>query len=83
MNIINWIKRVFQKTSINLNPSSSPALIRFLKSMHIGYAEWHDGVGYDLNALKECLASKNIDVKLFAARYLKEKNVVDRLIHNS
>lgn len=29
----------------------SPALDRFLKSMNIGYIEWHDGLGYDLDAL--------------------------------
>jgi hypothetical protein len=32
-----------------------------------------------IEALKECLLSKNIDVKLFAVRYLKEMNVVDRV----
>lgn len=37
----------------NPPPVSSPALERFLKSMHIGFVEWHDGIGYDLDALKE------------------------------
>jgi len=32
-----------------------------------------------IEALKECLLSKNIDVKLFAVRYLKEMNIVDRV----
>ncbi len=37
------------------NPFSafSPALERFLKSMNIGFIEWHDGIGYDLDALTE------------------------------
>lgn len=99
---------------------SSPAYEKFLGSMKIGHAEWHDGTGYDLHALKElsgeeakqvedllisrkaqdwrdvealaalntpraiaaleeCLRSKNIDVRLFAVRYLKEKNMMDRV----
>lgn len=107
------LKKIFGKPS-------SPALEKFLKSMEIGYMEWHDGIGYDLSAmrelcgkelkqvetllisgkdrdwrdvealaalntpsaieaLKECLLSQNIDVKLFAVRYLKEMNVVDRV----
>lgn len=35
--------------------SSQPtdALEKFLGSMKIGYMEWHDGVGYDLKALRE------------------------------
>lgn len=32
-----------------------------------------------VEALKECLRSKNIDVRLFAVRYLKEMNVIDRV----
>jgi hypothetical protein len=31
----------------------SPAMEKFLKSMQIGFIEWHDGIGYDLDALKE------------------------------
>lgn len=34
-------------------PEASPALERFLKSMKIGFHEWHDGIGYDLAALQE------------------------------
>ncbi len=100
--------------------TSSPALEKFLRSMQIGYIEWHDGIGYDLDALrnlqgaelkqiesllisrkdldwrevealaslntapaiealKECLHSENIDVRLFAVRYLKEMNIEDRV----
>lgn len=32
-----------------------------------------------VEALKECLQSPNIDVRLFAVRYLKEKNILDRV----
>lgn len=110
----NWFKPAKQP------PPPSPALERFLKSMKIGFIEWHDGIGYDLEALKElgphelkqveallisqkdadwrdvdalaalktgpaitalkeCLQSPNIDVRLFAVRHLKEMNVVDRI----
>jgi hypothetical protein len=31
---------------------TSEAAMAFARSLHIGYAEWHDGVGYDLDALK-------------------------------
>jgi len=110
---MNMLKKLFGK-------KSSPALEKFLRSMKIGYTEWHDGTGYDLRALrelsgeevkrvenllvsrkdqdwrdvealavlntpraiealKECLRSKNIDVRLFAVRYLKEMNILDRV----
>lgn len=107
------LKKLFGK-------KSSPALEKFLQSMNIGYAGWHDGASYDLRALRElsgeevkqvenvliprkdqdwrdvealaalntpraiealkaCLQSKNIDVRLFAVRYLKEMNIIDRV----
>ena len=31
----------------------SPAYNRFIKSMHIGFHEWHDGIPYDLEALEQ------------------------------
>lgn len=31
----------------------SNAYDKFMKSMNIGYEEWHDGIGYDLDALRE------------------------------
>jgi hypothetical protein len=98
----------------------SDNLQKFLKSMEIGFFEWHDGTGYDLEilnklnpeetkfietllisrkdqdwrdveglatlktplaieALKACLTSPNNEVKLFAVRYLKEMNIMDRI----
>jgi hypothetical protein len=30
---------------------SSPNYSRFIESMNIGYMQWHDGTGYDLEAL--------------------------------
>jgi hypothetical protein len=44
----NWFKPSNQPV-----PPPSPTLERFLKSMQIGFIEWHDGIGYDLDALKE------------------------------
>lgn len=32
----------------------SPAFRRFVASMNIGYEEWHDGIGYDTDALGRC-----------------------------
>lgn len=44
------LKRLFpQKTT---NPFS-PAFDKFIQSMKIGYEEWHDGIGYDLQALNQ------------------------------
>jgi hypothetical protein len=31
----------------------SPAYTTFLDSMKIGYEQWHDGMGYDLDALRQ------------------------------
>ncbi len=88
--------------------------------MRIGYLEWHEAIGYDLDALmqmsqhdlktietllisrkdqdwrdvealaalntphaiaalQECLHSQNNEVKLFAVKFLKEMEIVDRV----
>lgn len=110
-----WIENDLQPPA-----PSSPAMTRFIKSMKIGYIEWHDGIGYDLEALKDfspseldyiealllsrknedwrdvealaalrtpaaiqalkdCLESPNLDCRLFAVRFLKEMNILDRV----
>ena len=33
------------------NPSSLTPLQRFEASMKIGFEEWHDGIGYDIEAI--------------------------------
>jgi hypothetical protein len=43
----------FKRLSSNPEDKSGSALQRFLDSMKIGYIEWHDGIGYDLDALNE------------------------------
>jgi len=47
------LKKLFTTNKIKLSKSSSPALQKFAESMKIGYMEWHDGVGYDLESLKQ------------------------------
>ncbi len=37
---------------------ASPDFLRFHKSMHIGYEQWHDGIGYDLEALRQLAADE-------------------------
>lgn len=95
-------------------------LQRFLESMKITYYKWHDGIGYDLDALneldgsqrkyvenllisqkdsdwrdvealaalntslsiqalKDTLASHNLECRLMAARYLKDMNIEDHI----
>jgi hypothetical protein len=44
------LKKPFPQKS---NKPPSPTLDKFLQSMKIGYVEWHDGIGYDLEALGE------------------------------
>ena len=39
---------------------TSPAFRRFLESMNIGYVEWHDGIGYDLEALVQLSPDERI-----------------------
>ena len=43
-----WIENSLQPPA-----PSSPVMNRFIQSMKIGYIEWHDGISYDLEALKE------------------------------
>ena len=42
-----------QQTNSSPTSPESPAL-RFERSMKIDYEKWHDGIGYDLEALREC-----------------------------
>ena len=44
----------------------SEAYARFLRSTDIGYEQWHDGVGYDLHALRQLTGSERAE----AARFL-------------
>jgi hypothetical protein len=41
----------------------SDAYERFKASMNIGYEQWHDGVGYDLDALDEMTDSEKQDIE--------------------
>jgi hypothetical protein len=41
----------------------SPAYERFVASMRIGYAEWHDGIPYALDALDEVTASERDELE--------------------
>jgi hypothetical protein len=40
------------KTPEESNPSSLTPLQRFEASMQIGFEEWHDGIGYDIEAIR-------------------------------
>jgi hypothetical protein len=40
------------KTTEEGNPSSPTPLQRFKESMKIGFEEWHDGIGYDIAAIR-------------------------------
>jgi hypothetical protein len=51
----------------------SDALTRFRNSMKIGYDEWHDGVGYDLDAFTELTDDQKRDI----ARELRAKSDPD------
>jgi hypothetical protein len=47
----------FDRASDRSAPNES-ALARFEKSLFIGYEQWHDGVGYDIAALRELTADE-------------------------
>lgn len=60
---INWFNESDHRSLNKPNTSASPALEQFLQSMHIGFIEWHDGIGYDLDALKELEPQELRDVE--------------------
>ena len=47
---------------VHADASSSP-LERFVASMVIDYDKWHDGIGYDLDVLKECSAGERASIE--------------------
>jgi hypothetical protein len=115
MDLQMWIDETTQPPA-----PASAAMTRYLQSMHIGFIEWHDGIGYALDALKQFtphelsfienlhiqrkhedwrdvealaalrtpaaiqalkddLVSPNYDCRLFAVRYLKEMEILDKV----
>ena len=50
----------------------SPAYARFVESMNIGYIQWHDGTGYDLQALAELEAEERAAVEAMLIAHLKD-----------
>ncbi|HLJ50041.1 MAG TPA: hypothetical protein VKU01_28700 [Bryobacteraceae bacterium] len=48
----------------------SPELQRFLDSMKIGYEQWHDGIGYDLDALRAMTPEERSQVETVLIRNL-------------
>jgi hypothetical protein len=51
-------KDAFKRESGEPLPGTGTALQRFLESMKIDYYKWHDGIGYDLDALSELNSSE-------------------------
>ena len=43
----------FKRESSNPQPGTGKAYDRFMESMKIDFYKWHDGIGYDLDALNE------------------------------
>jgi hypothetical protein len=46
----------------------SSAFDRFMQSMQIGYEQWHDGIGYDLEALQELEGEERARVEALLIR---------------
>lgn len=44
---------IFQRFSGKPDPHAGTALEQFFTSMNIGFYEWHEGIGYNIDALKE------------------------------
>ncbi len=53
-----------QKSNSASTISQSP-LERFEKSMQIDYEKWHDGIGYDLEALQSASLTERKKLKIF------------------
>lgn len=110
----------FKRESSDPQPATGSAYDRFMESMKIDFYKWHDGIGYDLDALNELdnhelkqveellisrkdsdwrdvealaalntpfsiqalrdtLASPNLECRLMAVRYLKDLNIEDHI----
>lgn len=50
----------------------TPAYSRFIESMTIGFDQWHDGLGYDLQALAEIKADERSEVEEVLLAHLKD-----------
>ena len=71
---------IFQRFSGKPDPHSGTPLERFYASMNIGFHEWHEGIGYHLDVLKE-LSSDEIKTveKLLISRKDKDWRDVEAL----
>ncbi|MEZ5352387.1 MAG: hypothetical protein R2762_07100 [Bryobacteraceae bacterium] len=50
-------------------PQRESAVRRFQRSMDIDYEKWHDGVGYDLDAIREAAPQERVEIeRLLLAR---------------
>jgi len=50
----------------------SPSYSRFIESMNIGYEQWHDGIGYDVEALPELVENERSLVEEALLRHLAD-----------
>lgn len=64
-----------------LEPPDPPAALRrFEQSMEIDYYKWHDGIGYDLDALKEATAAERQAIEtILLGRGMKDWRDVEAL----
>lgn len=59
---------------------SSDALERFRASMEIDYEKWHDGIGYDLDALEQASAEDRVAIeRILVARGISDWRDVEAL----
>lgn len=50
----------------------SEAYQQFLKSMNIGFEQWHDGIGYDLEALQRLSAEERVHIEEMLIKNLEQ-----------
>ena len=55
---------MIQQDHVNPTSVESSALRRFEKSMAIDYEKWHDGIGYDVEALKEATPTERDSIEI-------------------
>jgi hypothetical protein len=52
---------------------AGPAYLRFVESMKIGYLQWHDGTGYDLQAFPEMSVEERKEAEAILIAHLKNQ----------
>jgi len=71
---------VFSRAALTMAAEPSAARVRFQNSTVIDYEKWHDGIGYDLDALREMsVAERKTTEEMLLARGVRDWRDVEAL----